>query len=207
MYPEILTREQKKLLPLIRVFSDQEYYLVGGTAIALQLGHRHSVDFDLFSYKPIKRQNIKKLIEQHKYPTRDLLFEDSEQLHIVLNSVKTTFFHYPHKVTAPLWYKDVVAMPDLLSLAAMKAYALGGRGKWKDYVDLYFLLRDHFTMQAVAVKSKELFGHFFNAKLFREQLSYFDDVDYGEKVTCLSGHAVTDEAVRAFLVNVATQAI
>ena len=49
-------------------------------------------------------------------------------------------------------------MPDLLTLAAMKAYALGGRAKWKDYVDLYILLRDHFSLAQISEKSKDLFS-------------------------------------------------
>lgn len=64
--PEILTEDQRQLLPLVRAFSD-EYYLVGGTAIALWLGRRRSVDFDLFNYNPIKRQRLKRIIESHNY--------------------------------------------------------------------------------------------------------------------------------------------
>ncbi len=57
----ILSEEQKALLPLINQFSNK-YYLVGGTEIALYLGHRSSIDFDLFSYDEIKRTQIKNTI-------------------------------------------------------------------------------------------------------------------------------------------------
>jgi len=62
MHKEILTKEQTDLLPLLKLFS-KEYYLAGGTAIALYIGHRRSIDFDLFTDKPIKRKNIRNNIE------------------------------------------------------------------------------------------------------------------------------------------------
>ena len=71
-------------------------------------------------------------------------------------------------------------MPDLLTLAAMKAFALGGRGKWKDYVDLYFILKDHYSAREICGKAKALFADVFNPLLFKKQLSYFDDISYSE---------------------------
>ena len=85
----------------------------------------------------------------------------------------------------------------------MKAYALSGRAKWKDYVDLYFLLRDHFSLLQVSEKSKELFSSFYNEKLFREQLCYFKDIDYSEKVDFVD-QLVSDDKIKHFLTNVAT---
>lgn len=72
-------------------------------------------------------------------------------------------------------------LPSLLTLAAMKAYALGRRSKWKDYVDLYFLLKGYYQLEDVIRKANEIFGDLFSEKLFRAQLSYFDDVDYTEE--------------------------
>ncbi len=93
-------------------------------------------------------------------------------------------------------------MPDLLTLAAMKAYALGGRAKWKDYVDLYFLLKDHFSLPQISEKSKALFGPLYNEKLFREQLCYFQDIDYSEKVDFIMP-PVPDAEVKRYLSDIA----
>lgn len=94
-------------------------------------------------------------------------------------------------------------IPDLLTLAAMKAYALGGRAKWKDYVDLYILLRDHFSLAQISKKSKDIFGVYYNEKLFREQLCYFQDVDYSEKVDFVV-QPISDGEIKKFLTDVAT---
>lgn len=61
-------------------------------------------------------------------------------------------------------------MPDLISLAAMKAYSLGRRSKWKDYVDLYFIIKGYFSVREISEKAREIFGGGFNERLFREQL-------------------------------------
>ena len=64
MHKEIFTKEQIKLLPLLFEFS-KDFGMVGGTAIALHLGHRQSIDFDLFSFQPFDNSRIrKKIIKQ-----------------------------------------------------------------------------------------------------------------------------------------------
>jgi hypothetical protein len=202
MHRDILTAKQVKLLPLIREFS-RDYYLVGGTAIALYLGHRRSIDFDMFTSGRIKKLSIKKVIDRHSCPVSDILFEDSEQIHLVIDGVKLTFFSYPYLIDTPAAFEQIIRMPDLLTLAAMKTYALSGRAKWKDYVDLYFLLRDHFSLLQISGKAKELFSSFYNEKLFREQLCYFKDIDYSEKVDFVD-QSVSDDKIKHFLTNVAT---
>jgi hypothetical protein len=204
MYRDILTANQVKLLPLVKEFA-RDYYLVGGTAIALHLGHRRSIDFDLFTPGKIKKQSIKRLIDRHKYPVSDTLFEDSEQLHLVINDVKLTFFSYPYRIDAPIDFDQIIHIPDLLTLAAMKAYALGGRAKWKDYVDLYILLKDYFSLAQISAKSKNIFGAYYNEKLFREQVCYFQDIDYSEKVDFVV-QCVSDEEIKRFLTDIATTA-
>ena len=201
MHNEILNSQQKELLPLIKQFSS-DYYLVGGTAIALQIGHRSSIDFDLFSNSGIKRKRIRNILEKSKFPMGEVIYEAFDQLHIIVNSVKLTFFAFEYDIPTSLWLDNVIQMPTLLDLAAMKAYALGGRAKWKDYVDLYFLLKDHFHLANVSTRAKEIFGSFFNEKLFREQLSYFHDIDYSEKVAYFN-QSVSDETVKKFLEEIA----
>ena len=93
-------------------------------------------------------------------------------------------------------------MPKLLELAAMKVYAIGRRSKWKDHVDLYFLFKDYFSRDQVEVRTSELFGELFSPKLFRQQLSYFQDIDYSEEVQYLPGKEVSEETVKGYLTEV-----
>ena len=201
MHSEILTEEQRKLLPLIRSFS-KDYYLVGGTAIALYLGHRRSIDFDLFTTKDIKRKNIRNLIDKSGFTVDNLLYEAFDQIHLVVNSVKITFFNFPHKIVHSMDFDGIIKMPTLLDLAAMKTYALGGRAKWKDYVDLYFILKDQYDLKELSDRATEIFGTYYNEKLFREQICFFDDIDYSEKVDYI-GDEINEEEIRKFLVDIA----
>ena len=96
-------------------------------------------------------------------------------------------------------------LPDLLTLSAMKAFALGRRAKWKDYVDLYFLLKGYFSLSEISEKAKLLFEDEFSTKLFRQQISYFEDIDYREDVVFKKGFEVSEEEVKDFLIEVATR--
>ena len=95
-------------------------------------------------------------------------------------------------------------MPSLLSLAAMKAFALGGRAKWKDYVDLYFIMKNNHSFKEIVKEADCLFSGQFVGRLFRQQLGYFDDIDYSEPVEYLVD-PVSEEEVQAFLSNISTQ--
>ena len=183
MHKEILNTDQIALLPLVKEFK-RSYYLVGGTAIALQIGHRRSIDFDLFKLTPINhKQILSKISTLNARPIITRRVDD--QLNLILQGVKFTFFEYPFDVPATIKFEDVLKMPNLLDLAAMKAYALGRRSKWKDYVDLFFILSNHFTIKEISERSTEIFGDLFSEKQFRAQLCYFDDIDYEEKVDFL----------------------
>lgn len=201
MYLNILTEEQKQLLPLISQFK-REYYLVGGTAIALQIGHRKSIDFDLFKIGNIKRTQIKKKIIEANFKIEKVLFEDNEQLHLIVNGIKLTFFQYPYDIPHKVTLEKIITMPTLLDLAAMKAYALGKRAKWKDYVDLYFLLKECHSYQEIAQRTQEIFTESFNDKLFREQLSYFEDINYTEEVEYCRDET-SEDTIKKYLQNIA----
>jgi hypothetical protein len=94
-----------------------------------------------------------------------------------------------------------------LTLAAMKAYALGRRSKWKDYVDLYFLLTKHFSIAEISAKASSIFGELFSEKLFRAQLSFFDDIDYTEAVEFLIPDPPSDATIKAELARISIASI
>ena len=200
MHDEILNADQLKLLPLMAQFR-REYYLVGGTAIALHIGHRRSVDFDLFKMSAINhKKNVDKIVAAGFAP--QITRRVAEQMNLLVNGVKLTFSQYPFPVVPEDGFGKVFRMPSLISLAAMKAYAMGRRSKWKDYVDLYFLLTKHFTLEEVSAKATELFGELFSEKLFRAQLSYFDDIDYTEQVDYLVQNPPTEKEIKSTLTDI-----
>ena len=205
MHSEILSDNQKELLPLMAQFR-REYYLVGGTAIALYLGHRRSIDFDLFKPSAINhKRNLDKIAASSF--THAVTRRVSEQMNLVINDVKVTFFQYPFPIDPTAKFENCFRLPPLLQLAAMKAYALGRRSKWKDYVDLYFLLLDHFTIVDISAVATQIFGDLYSEKMFRSQLCYFDDVDYTEAVDWLIPNPPTEEQIKQALTEFATEGV
>lgn len=199
MHREILTKEQIELLPLLKKFS-KNFGLVGGTAVAFYIGHRESIDFDLFSLKKFNNFSIKRKISETN-TIENILVNKSDEFTFFIRGVKITFFHYPYAIEFNSALEDSIYMPDLLTLAAMKAFALGMRAKWKDYVDLYFIMKDFHAIDEIIKKAKKIFGEEFNEKIFRVQLSYFNDIDYSEKIIYLKGCEVDDEIIKKELIN------
>ena len=196
MHKEILSEKQKELLPLIRQFS-REYYLAGGTAVALHIGHRRSIDFDLFKFSSVNhKKNIDKIaVSQLSY---EVTWRDSGQMNVTVGDVKMTFLEYPFLILPKKKFDNIIKIPDLIDLAAMKAYALGRRSKWKDYVDLYFILKDYYSISQISARASEIFEQLFSEKLFRTQLNYFKDIDYSEQVEYI-GTPVPEDVIRTFL--------
>ncbi len=201
MHLEILDKEQIELLPFIKKYA-KAYYLVGGTAIALHIGHRRSIDYDLFTQDKVNVLRIKKQVSVSGLRSH-VIVQKTDQIHFTINEVKLTFFQFPFFIPAENYYEKYFRVPDLLTLAAMKAFALGGRGKWKDYVDLYFIIKYHFNIRDICAKAVQLFSDVFNPSLFCKQLCYFDDISFEEQIEFMPGFEVSEKEVKEFLVDAA----
>ena len=203
MHKEVLNNRQIELLPIMEAFK-REYYLVGGTAIAMHIGHRRSIDFDMFKLSPLNhKKNLDKLNKSGcpYVVTRRV----EEQMNLIINDVKVTFFQYPFDIKATEKFENTFRIPPLIDLAAMKAYALGRRSKWKDYVDLFFLITEHYSIKQISARAIEIFGDLFSEKLFRSQLCYFDDVDYTEQVDYIIDNPPSDDTIKQTLTDIAVE--
>ncbi len=176
----------------------KDFGLVGGTAVALHLGHRESIDFDLFTTEEFNNAKIKRVILENQKIDR-VTFDEKGQMSFFINGVKFTFFQFPYEIPFTEDVEGVIKIPTLLALAAMKAFALGQRAKWKDYVDLYFILKDHHSIEEINTTARELFKQEYNEKIFRTQLAYFNDIDYREEVVFKNNLNVSDEEVKKSL--------
>lgn len=198
MHLEVLEDKQKQLLPLLEVFKSN-FYLVGGTALALQIGHRKSIDFDLFSKEELQLNKILSKLDKSKI--KHVLIKTPEQYTVIYDDVNLTFFHYPFNVKPNVKLEKIFDTVDPLTIGSMKAYALGRRAKWKDYVDLYFILQIY-SMADLLKSTKKIYGKLFNDRLFLQQLCYFVDINYSEKVEFMPGKEVDDEIVMKNLVEI-----
>lgn len=200
MFKEILYPEQIENLRILEIFS-KDFYLAWGTAISLQIGHRKSIDFDLFSSKPIDNSKILRILQKEKFTVSHTLIDNKwEELTCILWGTKVTFLYYPFGIS--LDSKNTfwgIQLPELLVLWAMKFYTLGRRWKWKDYVDVYFLFQKY-TLKQISEVAESIFTGWYNEKLLREQLCYFKDIDFSEEVEYL-WETLSQEQIQKFLIK------
>ena len=202
MLEDVLIPEQlnlaRKLFPKI-----QKFYLAGGTALALQIGHRRSMDFDLASSEPIRTFDLERRIMAEGFKIQSVFTATGDEFSILIEDTKVTFFYFPFPIQPKiLWQTGRIKLPEIDELGAMKAYALGRRSQWKDYVDLFFLLKFKLSIDEIIAKAKQLFLNQFNTKLFREQLCYFEDIDSSEPIDYIE-YAPEVSEIKSFLENIA----
>jgi predicted nucleotidyltransferase component of viral defense system len=114
-----------------------DYYLAGGTALALHIGHRSSIDLDYFSQKPIDTLALKQQIfEAFKEQNVEILFEERNTLWCVIDGVKVSFMTRSDSLRKPVIVEDVFRLASIEDITVMKLSAICGRDEFKDYFDL-----------------------------------------------------------------------
>jgi hypothetical protein len=120
-------------VPIVRTF-----YLAGGTAAALHLGHRESVDLDFFRDGTFDADALGRPLASESICRWDQYERNS--LVGVADGVKVSFFHYPYQLIEPTQTFAGLAVASALDVACMKLVAIGQRGLRRDFIDLYCLL-------------------------------------------------------------------
>lgn len=151
------------------------FYLAGGTAVALQRGHRLSVDLDLFSETNFASGTLRDRLRGLD-GLRNLELAPGT-LHLELRGVKVSFLHYPYPLLFPLADLDGLAVADPRELACMKLDALASRGTRRDFVDLHLLARTYGLPQIFEWFAAKYSSVAFNRTHLFKALTYFDDAE------------------------------
>ena len=105
------------------------------------------------------------------------MINNPDELTAFIGQVKITFLSYPFPIVEPFVLADRLPMLPVKEIGATKAYTIGRRGTYKDYVDLYFIIAEkHASLQEIITLAEQKFGREFNSRLFTEQLLFMDDV-------------------------------
>lgn len=172
MYQEILDKKRKDVFEVLKKLSFiGDFDLGGGTALALQIGHRVSVDFDFFTKDFLESNFLKDLERELPSNSLELNVNSREELTFFFDGVKVTFLHYPYpRLLSPVDLEGVTAL-NVLEIASTKAYTVGRRVEYKDYIDLYFVLKEQgISLGGIIDLSNRKYGSKFNSRLFLEQL-------------------------------------
>ncbi len=162
-------------LPILQPFS-----LIGGTALALRYGHRSSVDLDLFYHKEFSQSQIVENLER-VFQKRFVYKQEQTRFGIFcfIDGVKVDIVHFPHPPIAPFEEYEKVRFYNDADIAAMKIQAILGRGKKKDFWDLYELLQ-HYSLQQIIDWHKQKYPSQMLAISIPHAITYFVDADDSE---------------------------
>lgn len=175
---EILPRPQRLLWEEMHAIPP-EFILYGGTALALRLGHRQSLDFDFFGsssfdtialYQAVPFLNGSKIIQQEKDTLSCVVDRDGE--------VQISFFGVPLiRRIEPANAVDGIRIASLIDLAGTKAAVVQQRAEAKDYIDLATLIQHGIDLPHALAAARAIYGQGFNPQITLKALSYFDDGD------------------------------
>ncbi|MCX6172194.1 MAG: nucleotidyl transferase AbiEii/AbiGii toxin family protein [Flavobacterium sp.] len=192
---------ESNTLELLKSLMQKEYLnsfvLVGGTALALQLGNRESIDLDLFSNIDFaSNELLTSLLNDYQIVVNNQL---SQTLITTINYVKVDFikFHYPF--IRPFLVIENIRMASLEDIAAMKLDAITGRGSKKDFYDLFFLLQ-HYSIDELFSFYTEKYPHQTTFHVARS-LTYFDDADIQPSPIVID-KTITWETVKQKIISV-----
>ncbi|HLC87635.1 MAG TPA: nucleotidyl transferase AbiEii/AbiGii toxin family protein [Patescibacteria group bacterium] len=174
LHYDILDPERKEILPKLAVFKRQ-FYLAGGTALALQIGHRDSLDFDFFSKEDIDTVKLfEKVQEVFAGQVIVKTQEEKNTLSVNIDKVKLSFMTYSYELVDKLIETEFLNLASVKDIACMKLSAITSRATLKDYVDLYFILKN-LTLEELLNSAKDKFPQL-DTGLVLKSLVYFDDI-------------------------------
>ena len=151
------------------------FYLAGGTGLALQLGHRRSLDLDFFRQESF---NDAQLLQQlQRFPEFSLTGRDRQTLHVRISDVKISFLGYDYPVLFPCRPFLEVPVADPKDIGSMKISAIAGRGTRRDFVDLYMVARQEGLKALLDLFQRKFADANYNRVHVLKSLTYFDDAD------------------------------
>ena len=155
---------------------ESAFYLAGGTALALQLGHRQSLDFDFFSEKRRAAEKICEWLESsHHFILRGL---DQDALHGEFRKTKISFIAgYRYPLVQKSIKTEGLSLASIADIGLMKLLAITHRATLRDYLDLAAILRDRISLSQLIQLSPKKYGRRFNPLISLKALVSFEDVD------------------------------
>ena len=170
---------RKSLWDLLRFLQKsnvfENYFLVGGTALSLQLGHRISDDIDLFTRDDINKEKIFDFLNKNFNGTYQINNIQNIVLQIIIDDIKVDFVKYDYGFIEDIKAEEGIRYLGKKDISAMKLMAIANRGdQAKDFIDIYYLLKeitlnDMFKYYKQKYKQKDI-------NIIKRSLIYFDDI-------------------------------
>ena len=198
MHTNILPIDTKNILnALSKTDFIRDFYLTGGTALSLLIGHRESQDLDFFNQKNFEPELVQKKLET--VGNLKSVAIEAGTLNCFLDNVKFQFLYYPYRLLEAKIEWENIYLSSKLDLACTKLITISARGSKKDFIDIYFLLKE-FDLQLLFEKLKEKYPKIdYNEAHILKSLVYFVDAD--EQPLPRMHQEVTWEKIKEEIVN------
>lgn len=201
MHPEVLEPEALKLTKGLDFLNQFGFYLVGGTGLALQWGHRKSVDFDFFTREEFTPDVLSSVIREH-----GIIFTERAKtigtLHCLLNGIKTSFLYYNEPLLYEPKYFNDIKITDWRDIVVEKLRTISDRGLKKDFYDFYIGVKKLGIESVVDLVYKK-FDNRINYLTLLRGLIYFDDAERGkEEITFMQDIEAWDEIKDYFTTHI-----
>lgn len=177
MHPGILDKNQLAIVKKLKLTKVPGFYLAGGTALALQIDHRTSIDFDFYGQKKFSSSQLAKDIKK-TFPNADMLFTAEDTLKSKIGETELSFFYYSYRLLEPPNKYQGISIASLADIAAMKLAAIVQRGTRRDFIDIYFLLNIYTLEKLIDFAIKKYPGY--QPMLILRSLIYFEDAEEKE---------------------------
>lgn len=151
------------------------FYLTGGTALSLQIGHRESQDLDFFSQNDFQPENIQKELET--LGRLESLEISQGTLNCFLDQVKLQFLHYPYSILETHVNWEGIQVSSTVDIACTKLITISVRGSKKDFIDMYFLLNEYYLSDLFEKLKSKYPKIDYNETHILKSLVYFVDAD------------------------------
>lgn len=180
MHLEILNKDQLEIFSKLLFLTKEKFYLAGGTALSLQIGHRTSVDFDFYIQNHFKAGELILLFKGNLKNAEIKILQDfNDTFEIIINEkVRLSCFYYPYKILSLLKFQDIniVSVNDI---AAMKVVAISQRGRKRDFIDIYYLI-NLLNLKKILKLTQDKYPEFDIYHGLRA-LIYFDDAEHDQQ--------------------------
>jgi Nucleotidyl transferase AbiEii toxin, Type IV TA system len=175
--PFIIKPSTFKLIQQLQALPDlKDFYLVGGTALALQLNHRNSIDIDLFTANEIQNDKIIDYVSS-QISRFDVLYNFRNTVIGYVNKVKVDFITHNYPLINSPVTEEGITFLSLQDIAAMKLNAISSNSgkRLKDFIDVYYLL-EHFSLNEM-IEFYSIKYPKFNPLIALRAVGYFEDID------------------------------
>lgn len=169
---KLIKKHKEAILEIKEVLDEGKFYLAWGTALFYILNHRNSVDLDFFTKEDIDLRKFKSIFEKH-----DLKLISESTIHSNIKGVNVSLFIFKYPLLKPLLNFDIIKLASLEDILCMKVNAIIQRGARRDFIDVYFIMKE---LKLKADDVIELFEKKFgkhNRLVVKKALTYFKDTE------------------------------